>query len=74
MVLPVVRQSVAMKIRDELLAEQGYTAELLKRVAEENPIVANFIATFAVDSSDATSVLTCALLVYRLLEKQSELN
>jgi len=74
--LPVVTESIGSAVQAELLQQEGYITEMLKRLQEDNPCIANFISQVAMHSSSEKRVQQqiayCGLLVYRLLESQAE--
>lgn len=77
--LPVVSEDIGHAVREELLSQQGndYAVEVIKRLAEENPCVAQFISNLILAASnrnEAMSALYVGVLVYRMLESQAEAN
>lgn len=74
--LPTVSEEVCAAIQKELseATGNGYVADLLRRLQAENPLLAQFIANFAITQQNPTGVSTAGLLVYRLLESQAEAN
>jgi hypothetical protein len=72
--LPRVSPEVGQAIRAELEQTAGneYVAKLLERLERENPCVAEFVSQMALQHEDPVTVSTAALLVYRLLESQSD--
>jgi hypothetical protein len=74
--LPQVQEDTGQVLSEEMSARKGneYIIEQLQRLSKENTNVANFISKMAADSNDPQAVAECGVLVYRLLEEQSELN
>ena len=54
--------------------EREYIESLIRRVGKENPCIVGFIADMAKRSNDPKTVVETAILVYRLLEKQEEID
>ncbi len=73
--IPRVKTDVFNAIVAELTeGKLPYVEELLKRIAVENPEVANFISNLSKDSPDYIRISTCGILVYRLIASQLEAN
>lgn len=83
--LPVVSPDTGRFVQAEL--EQGkegnqYIIEILKRLQQKNPRIAEFLNGFTneipagpIDSKDVMLYMSyCGALVYRLLEKQAEVD
>jgi len=72
--LPIVTEEVGYTIQAELKqsSKNDYIREMLERLQEDNPCVANFISKMSLSSDDATGTAYTALLTYRLLESQAE--
>jgi len=75
-VLPVVTKETGFAVCRELEKEDdnSYIVRMLERLEQENPCVAEFVSRLAIQHEDPIGVSTAALLVYRLLESQSESN
>ena len=76
--IPRVSTETMMSITEEVLknkSQKDYTISLVERLQEDNPCVVNFISQIAVrGSTDPQATAYGALLVYRFLEKQAELD
>jgi hypothetical protein len=74
--LPVVTKDTGYAVCRELESEDdnSYIVRMLARLEKENPCVAEFISRLSIQHQDPVAVSTAALLVYRLLESQSEAN
>lgn len=74
--LPVVTKDTGYAVCRELESEDdnAYIVRMLERLEKENPCVAEFISRLSIQHQDPVAVSTAALLVYRLLESQSESN
>lgn len=74
--LPVVTKETGYAVCRELETEDDntYIVRMLARLEKENPCVAEFVSRLAIQHEDPVAVSTAALLVYRLLESQSEAN
>jgi hypothetical protein len=74
--LPVVTKETGTAVRREIEAEGNneYIVTMLARLEGENPCVAEFVSRLALQHEDPVAISTAALLVYRLLESQSESN
>ena len=73
-VLPTVSEEVCFAVQAEIQQskENDYVVDMLSRLQEDNPFIANFISTFSLKTSDPTSSTYAGLLVYRLLESQAQ--
>ena len=71
--MPVVHEDIRRVVEAEMEEKGGnqYIKEVLLRLAEENPWIADFISKFAATTKDPTSIAYCGVLVYRLLESQA---
>ena len=77
MQLPVVKPEIGYSIDRELqnvVDDAEYVRDQLKRLDKENPTVAQFIRRLSKLSKDKIHVAYCGLIVYRMLESQSEVN
>lgn len=74
--LPVVTKDTGFAVCRELETgdDNAYIVAMLARLEGENPCVAEFISRLALQHEDPVGISTAALLVYRLLESQSEAN
>ncbi|MCI0340559.1 MAG: hypothetical protein L0216_05335 [Planctomycetales bacterium] len=74
MPLPRVTPEIGHAVKAELERTPGnqYVVSLLERLEKVNPCVAEFVSQMALRHQDPVMVSTAALLVYRLLESQSE--
>lgn len=73
--LPKVSPETIMRIVNEMMdpnAEEMLAIEGMLKLETENPHIGSLIALLANDSKDTKLVAICALLVYRILE--AELN
>ncbi len=66
-------EDIGYAIQKELLEKPGnmYVVDILTRLGEENPKVANFISSFAMTTRDQLGTAYMGVLVYRLLESQA---
>ncbi len=73
--LPYVSEEIGFALQGEILEKPGneYVVEILQRLTEDNPHVANFIATMSLNS-DGSPLHSAylSILVYRLLESQAD--
>lgn len=77
MFLPVVKPEIGYSLEKELQQvtdDANYIRSQLERLDKENPTVAQFIKRFAKLHNDKMNVAFCGLIVYRMLESQSEVN
>lgn len=74
--LPIVTKDTGFAVSRELESEDdnNYVIRMLARLQDENPCVAEFISRLSIQHQDPVAISTAALLVYRLLESQSEAN
>lgn len=74
--LPVVTKETGYAVCREIEKDEdnSYLVHMLERLETENPCVAEFVSRLAIQHEDPVGVSTAALLVYRLLESQSESN
>ncbi|OGF64365.1 hypothetical protein A2Z53_00565 [Candidatus Giovannonibacteria bacterium RIFCSPHIGHO2_02_42_15] len=72
MVLPKIDADTGPEIQKEYLENRDYIADVLRRMADENPLLADFIGLMSGNSSAQKEIAECVILVYRLLEKQAE--
>ena len=72
--LPRVTKETGYAVCRELEqeADNNYIINLLEKLEEENPCVAEFVSRLAIQHEDPVGISTAALLVYRLLESQAE--
>ena len=72
--LPKVTKETGYAVCRELEQEDdnNYIIQLLERLEEENPCVAEFVSRLAIQHDDPVGITTSAMLVYRLLESQAE--
>ncbi len=72
--LPLVTKETGHQVCRELEREDNndYVIAMLERLEAENPCVAEFVSRLAIQHDDPVGITTAALLVYRLLESQSE--
>lgn len=72
--LPIVSEDTGHAVQAELLhsRQSEYVSELLERLQEDNPRIAEFVSRLANKCRDPTAVTYGSLLVYRLLESQAE--
>lgn len=72
--LPTVTKETGYAVCRELErdANNSYVIQLLERLEEENPCVAEFVSRLAIQHDDPVGISTAAVLVYRLLESQQE--
>ena len=71
--LELMVEELAMDIFDEK-RDGDVLRNYLERVREDNPYLVEYIMTRAKDSKDRESTALVAIMIYRLLEKQSELD
>ena len=75
MPLPIVKEEIGFAIQEEFRNSMGgdYICETLKRMEKENPCIANFISAYSLQFKESIlPTMSCAVLVYRLLESQAE--
>lgn len=74
--LPVVTKETGSAVAREIEREENndYIIRMLERLERENPCVAEFVSRLAIQHEDPVAISTAALLVYRLLESQTEAN
>jgi len=74
--LPVVKPEIGGSLEREMFDrfDGEYVKEQLKRLDIENPTIARFIRLFAKTTEDRVGAAFCGLIVYRMLESQSEAN
>ncbi|MBI4132488.1 MAG: hypothetical protein HY473_00100 [Candidatus Sungbacteria bacterium] len=72
--MPVVTAAVADVVQVTASAGDGYAAKIYRRLRTENPEIAKIITGFAELASDPATVIICAVIVYRMLESQAEVN
>lgn len=75
--LPVVKPEISGPLEHEISSSQydeEYLESQLARIDEENPMIGQWIRTFAETTDDETGAAFCALVVYRMLESQAEAN
>ena len=72
--LPLVTKETGYAVCRELEREDNndYVIQLLERLEEDNPCVAEFVSRLAIQHEDPVGISTAAVLVYRLLESQAE--
>jgi CBS domain-containing protein len=72
--LPRVTKETGYAVCRELEREDNneYVIRMLERLERENPCVAEFVSRLAIQNDDPVGIATASLLVYRLLESQSE--
>ncbi|MCX6819109.1 MAG: hypothetical protein NT129_03880 [Candidatus Aenigmarchaeota archaeon] len=71
--LPVVSSDTCYSIIQEVSEKSSgdYTIQVLKRLAEDNPVVATFLAEFALKSRDPAAISYTTTILYRMLESQA---
>ena len=74
--VPQVLEDTTELVTREILGEPGndYLIHLVNHVYKKNPGIVNFIAGFGAKSPAAVEIIYSGMLVYRLLEKQTEIN
>lgn len=72
--LPTVTKETGFAVCRELerADNNDYVIQLLERLEEQNPCVAEFVSRLAIQHDDPVGITTSAMLVYRLLESQAE--
>lgn len=72
--LPHVTKETGYAVCRELEREDNneYVIQMLARLEQENPCIAEFVSRLAIQNEDPVGITTAALLVYRLLESQAE--
>lgn len=71
--MPRVETGIFDVVTTELIeGKLPYIEEMLRRIAAENPGVANFISQFSKNSSEYVAISTCGVIVYRLIASQLE--
>ncbi len=76
MPLPIIKEEVGGSISHDLLAQPGnkYVVDILRKLQKTDPYLANVISYYSEKSPDSMHVATGMILVYRLLESQTEAN
>jgi hypothetical protein len=74
--LPRVTKETGYAVCRELeqAEDNDYIIQLLERLEEDNPCIAEFVSRLAIQHEDPVGIATSALLVYRLLESQLDAN
>ena len=72
--LPQVSEDVSFVVKEEVGQSQGpdYFIQVLERMIEDNPSLANFLFTHANTCANPSRVIASGSVVYRLLESQAE--
>jgi hypothetical protein len=74
--LPFVKTDTGFSIARELVDkfDDSYIKEQLKIIKENNPTIADFITKFSNKCEDKNGSAICGIVVYRLIESQTEAN
>ena len=74
--LPVVNREVALSMHHEMGDMEHWATNYIKQVQEKNPIIAEFLTSYAKDLSPKAAIrsIWVGLVVYRFLEVQAESN
>ena len=72
--LPVVSLESIKFISGELKSTNDYIPNLIKRLKEDNLYIANFLSRYATRTYEPIVAAYSGALVYRVLEKQAELD
>ena len=74
MKLPVVQHEILFAQREDMheIGMEKYVRDILARLQVEQPSLGQFVATFASLGQNSQHSAVCALLIYRMLEKQAE--
>lgn len=74
--LPLVHPDVGYSLAQEVdkCDDEQYLDEHLARLENENPTISTWIKHFAKRTDDELGSMWCAMMVYRLLESQAEVN
>lgn len=72
--LPRVSPNIGFSLEQEIRNrdDEIYLEEQLSRLDEENPAISTWIRKYAELTDDSNGVKLCGVIVYRLLESQSE--
>lgn len=74
--LPTVKREIAASMSvnmDGILDDQKFLKQELKKIRENNPIIAEFITKYAKTMPKAKMhAIYCGVMVYKLLRSQSE--
>lgn len=76
MFLPIVKPEIAGSVEREVFDQVDikYAKAFLKKLDKDNPTIAVWIRQFSKTTKDRMGAVMCGLMVYRLLESQSEAN
>lgn len=75
--LPVVSNEITASVAQELnpnISDKENVRKQWKKIAKENPVIAQFIAKFANKSKHRIPIAYCAIIVYNMLKTQAEVN
>ena len=74
--LPVVSPEIcgSLDYETSLVDDKKYIKEQLERIAVDNPTIVEWISRFSKATKDPTNAAMCAIITYRLLESQAEVN
>lgn len=72
--LPIVKPETCFSIERECanVPDAKFVKSMLKKIAEENPVIAMWIKNYSKTTKDRFGAIVCAVVVYRLLESQDE--
>ena len=72
--LPVVKPETCYSIERECIdiPDTEYCKKMLKKINNDNPVIATWIKNFSKTTNDRLGAIVCAVVVYRLLESQDE--
>jgi hypothetical protein len=72
--LPFVKPEICYSVEQECLniPDKVFAKKIYKKLKKTNPIVALWIKKYAKTTKDPLATMICSLIVYRLLESQSE--
>ena len=74
--LPFVKPEIGFSLEREIFDkfDVEYVKKQLEKLKKDNPSIAEFIMKFSKKTGDSLGAAFCGVMVYRMLESQSEAN
>ena len=74
--LPFVKPEIGFSLEREICDkfDVEYVKNQLEKLKKDNPSIAEFIMKFSKKTGDSLGTAFCGVMVYRMLESQSEAN
>lgn len=74
--LPVVKPEIcgSLDYETSMMSDEKYIKKQIDRIAVENPTIAEWISRFSKETKDPKNAAMCAIITYKLLESQAEVN